>query len=178
MYHILERSPERFGERPCQMQGVSPKWNEEDRKVLVLLMQQNRSSFPKEGREALSVMITLFMAMSILPALSGNYVVPIFSIGVMAMLVWALDRHQKSAPYSEHLELADGQVRYSDSLGRTFSLPSYWARFETEKRTPVDVRLHLRSRERRFEFGASLSLEERLAIGPVIAQALTSAKGI
>lgn len=59
------------------------------------------------------------------------------------MLVWALDRHQKSAPYSEHLELADGSVRYCDSSGRTFSLPSYWARFETEKRTPDKGRQRL-----------------------------------
>lgn len=178
MYHILERSSERFGESPCQLQGVCPDRDEADRKVLVLHMQQNRSIFPKEGREALSVMITLFMAMSILPALSGNYLVPVFSIGVMAALVLALDFHQKSAPYSEHLELADGEVRYRDSSGRAFSLPSYWARIETEKRTPLDVRLLLRIRERCYEFGSSLSLEERLAIGPVIERALATAKGL
>jgi uncharacterized membrane protein len=57
-------------------------------------------------------------------------------------------------------------------------MPSYWARLETEKRTPVDVRLALRSRDRRFEFGSSLNLEERLAIRPVIEHALATAKGL
>lgn len=177
MYHILDRSLERVGDHISASQNVIPKQGISANAVIVLQMQQNRSSFPAEGRGALCVLVTLFMLTSVLPALKGNLLVPLFSIGVMALLVWALEFHQKSEPYSERLELAGGKLRYADSTGRTFAMPSYWARFETEKRTPVDVRLHLRSRDKRFEFGNSLSLEERLAIGPVIEQALAVARG-
>jgi uncharacterized membrane protein len=177
MYHILDRSIERLGEHKSASQNVIPNQGISANAVIVLQMQQNRSSFPAEGRAALCVLVTLFMLSSILPALRGNFIVPLFSISVMAVLVWALDFHKNSAPYSERLELADGELHYADSRGLTFAMPSYWARFETEKRTPVDVRLHLRSRNRGFEFGKSLSLEERLAVAPVIERALATARG-
>ena len=177
MYLILDRSIERFGEHISASQIVIPKRGVPAEPGIVLHMQQNRSSIPDEGRSALSVIVTLFMLTSVLPALRGNLLVPLFSIGVMALLVWALEFHRKAPPYSEQLELADGELRYADSSGRTFAIPSYWARFELEQRTPTDVRLHLRSRDRQFEFGKSLNLEERLAIGPVIEQALLAAKG-
>jgi uncharacterized membrane protein len=177
MYHILDRSIERVGDHISASQNVIPNQGISANAVIVLQMQQNRSSFPQEGRAALCVLVSLFMLTSVLPALRGNFLVPLFSISVMALLVWALEFHQNTAPYSERLELADGKLRYTDSAGRTFAMPSYWARFETEKRTPVDVRLHLRSRDKRFEFGNSLSLEERLAIAPVIERTLATARG-
>lgn len=177
MYHILDRSIERFGEHICASHSVIPNQGISVSNGIVLQMQQNRSSFPAEGRRALSVIVTLFMLTSVLPALRGNFLVPLFSIGVMALLVWALEFHQKSPPYSERLELADGKLLYADSAGRTFAMPSYWARIEAQKRTPSDVRLHLRSRGSHFEFGNSLSLEERLAIAPVIERALATARG-
>ena len=177
MYHILNRSLERFGDHKSSAQIMIPKQVAPVEPGIVLHMQQNRSSFPQEGRIALSVLVTLFMLTSVLPALRGNFLVPLFSIAVMAMLVWALEFHQKSPPYSERLELADGEVRYADNAGRAFTMPSYWVRIEAEERTPVDLRLHLRGRDRRFEFGTSLSLEERLAIAPVIERALAEARG-
>lgn len=177
MYHILDRSIERLGEHICASHSVLPNQGISFSNGIVLQMQQNRSRFPAEGRHALSVIVTLFMLTSVLPALRGNFLVPIFSIGVMGLLVWALEFHQKSPPYSERLELADGEVRYTDNAGRAFTMPSYWARIEAKKRTPVDVRLHLRNRDSHFEFGTSLSLEERLAIAPFIERALATARG-
>ncbi|WP_430446722.1 DUF2244 domain-containing protein [Sphingorhabdus contaminans] len=178
MYYIPDRSIERFGTCISASQIVVPDTGVAAHPGIVIHMEQNRSHFPEEGRNALSVIITLLMLTSVLPALRGNLLVPLFSIGAMALLVWALEFHQKSAPYSERLELADGEVRYSDSAGRTFAIPSYWTRLEIEQRAPLDVRLHLRSRDRRFEFGKSLNLEERLAIRPVIENALATAKGL
>lgn len=177
MYHILDRSSERAGEHICNSSNVVPNEAIAANPGIVLHMQQNRSSFPREGRAALCVLVTLFMLTSVLPAMRGNLLVPLFSIGVMALLVWALDHHQKSVPYSEHIELTDGELRYADNSGRQFVMPSYWARFEAETRTPVDVRLHLRTKDKSFEFGNSLSLEERLAVAPVVEEALIAAKG-
>ncbi|MEQ1539230.1 MAG: DUF2244 domain-containing protein [Sphingorhabdus sp.] len=178
MYHIVDRSDERIGGHSCSTQEAAPALNADEDTDFVLQMQQNRSSFPQEARGTFAVLVTLLMATSILPAFKGHMLVPLFSLGVMALLVWALESHQKTAPYSERLELTDGELRYVDSAGRTFAMPSYWVRLETVKRTPVDVRLALRSRDRRFEFGSSLNLEERLAIRPVIEHALATAKGL
>ncbi len=163
MYHVLDRSNERAG---------ALEWG-----GFVCTMQQNRSFFPSEARGALAVIVTLFMATSILPALRGYWLVPLFSLGVMALLVLALEVHQKSLPLTERLALEDGEIRYSDSTGRLFALPSYWVRFETEERSPFDIRLHLRDRNRRLEIGTSLNLEERLTVAPIIASALALARG-
>ena len=177
MYHILDRSDERLGEHICQTQDVDPERGGPTLSGFVLHMQQNRSSFPQESRGALCVLVTLLMATSILPAIKGHTLVPIFSLGVMALLVWALDHHQKSAPFSERLELDDGEVRYADSTGRMFALPSYWVRFEAEQRNPSDLRLMLRNRDQHFEVGTSLSFDEKRTLAPVIAGAFATARG-
>jgi uncharacterized membrane protein len=161
MYNVLDRSYERAGAQ--QERGF------------ICTMQQNRSHFPDEARGALAVVVTLFMATSILPVLRGYWLVPFFSLAVMALLVLALEAHQKSQPLTERLALENGEARYSDSTGRLFALPSYWVRFETEQRSAFDIRLHLRNRNQRFEVGTSLNLEERLAVAPIIAEALATA---
>lgn len=163
MYHVLDRSHERAG---ALHEGG-----------FVCTMQQNRSHFPDEARGALCVVVTLFMGTSILPLLRGYWLVPLFSLAVMALLVRALEAHRKSQPLTERLALEGGEIRYSDSTGRLFALPSYWVRFETEQRSPFDIRLHLRDRNQRFEVGTSLNLEERLAVAPIIASALSLARG-
>jgi uncharacterized membrane protein len=162
MYHVLDR--------PCGRAGA------QHERGFVCTMQQNRSHFPDEARGALAVIVTLFMATSILPALRGYWLVPIFSLAVMALLALVLEAHQRSQPLTERLALENGEVRYSDSNGRLFALPSYWVRFETEQRSAFDIRLHLRDRDRRFEVGTSLSLEERRAVAPIIADALATAR--
>lgn len=172
MYQILARSDERNARAEPLPRAIE---GPED--GLIVHMEQNRSSFPQEARGALSVLVTLLMATSILPALEGRWLVPLFSLGVMALMVWVLERHRKQPPFSERLELADGQVRYTNSAGRAFALTSHWVRFEAERRTPCDVRLLLHNRHHQFEVGTSLSLDERVALAPLLASALLSAKG-
>lgn len=177
MYHILDRSDERCGERIGETQDVNPEKGEAAARGFVLHMQQNRSNFPQEARGTLCVLATLLMATSILPAFNGHTLVPLFSLGVMGFLAWALDHHQQTPPFSERLELDDGELRYADSAGRMFALPSHWVRFETEQRNPCDVRLVLHNRDHRFEVGTSLNLDERRALAPLIAGAIAAARG-
>ena len=178
MFEILRRSPERpwrlatmpVAERPC-----SPHPRRESRS-LVLRMRENRSSLSPAARSAFSTLALLFMAMMILPALKGYWLVPAYSLAAMAALTFALDRHSKSRPASETLELSPERVRHHDSTGRTVELPAFWLRVTAEGKTPADLRLFLRGRDGAVEVGSCLSLEERRQIAPLIAAALAQAR--
>lgn len=172
MFHILDRSAERDGGNGGKSRAIEP--NRE--RSFVLHMEENRSCFPQDARGALVVMVTLLMATSILPALKGYWLVPLFSLGMMALLVWALEHHQKSAPKFERLELGDGELRYSNSAGHVFALPSHRLRFELERPQPANVRLLLCDRTQRHEIGTTLNVDERIAVAPLIAGALGTAK--
>lgn len=144
---------------------------------LVLMMQENRSHLSRDARICFSVIGFLFMVTSIAPALKGHWLVPLFSIGAMALLTFALEWHARSSPARERLELAQGRVRHSDSQGRVIEYPSFWMRVSTEGKGPSDLRLFLRSRDGAFEFGRCLSLEERREVAPLVEAALADARG-
>lgn len=177
MFHVLDRPHGRCRTDSPNREVEAVRTAHAAQSRFILEMQQNRSAFPQEGRLLLSVIASLLFATSILPVLHGYWLVPIFSLGTMALLVLALEAHAKARPFEERLELADGEVRYADSNGRMFALPSYWVRLEAEAPTPADMRLLLRNRDHRFEVGLSLSLEEKQAVAPLIASALAGARG-
>lgn len=95
----------------------------------------------------------------------------------MATLTFAVERHGKSTPAQETLELADGRVRHRDSSGRQIELPAFWIRLAAEGRSSSELRLFLRGRDGSIEFGRCLSLEERRAVAPLVAAALAQARG-
>lgn len=125
----------------------------------------------------LTTLVTLLMATSILPAINGHWMVPLFSLGVMALLVWALDTHSASEPKAEAVELVQGVMRYRDPAGAVFERPSHWLRFDLEVFSPTDLRLVFRHRDERIEVGQCLNLEERRAVAPILRHALACAKG-
>jgi uncharacterized membrane protein len=171
MYEILHRplgrGADSDGRSPAGVGSIA----------LVVHMRQNRSFLPEEGRIAFAALSTLFLLASVLPALNGNWLVAFYSIGAMAILLLALEAHQRQAPYSETLEIAENELRYRDNRGREAMLPRFWLHFEAESRTPSDVRLILRDRAHSLEFGGSLSLEERQSVAPLIASALSAQSG-
>jgi uncharacterized membrane protein len=175
MYELLCRSAERpWASQPERLDCVPETANP---KPLVLHMQENRSHLSQDARVCFSVIGLLFMVTSIGPALHGHGLVPAFSILAMAGLTIALERHGKSTPAQETLELADGRVRHRDSSGRQTELPAFWMRLAAEGRSPTDLRLFLRGRDGTIEFGRCLSLDERRAVAPLVAAALAQARG-
>ncbi|MCW2365871.1 putative membrane protein [Sphingobium sp. B7D2B] len=144
---------------------------------LILHMQENRSHLTREARLCFSVIALLFMVTSLAPAMKGQWLVPAFSMLAMAALTCALERHVKSRPASETLELDHGHIRHRDSAGRIVEYPAYWMRLATEGRSEADLRLFLRSRDGTIEFGRCLSLDEKREVAPLVAAALVKAGG-
>ena len=175
MYELLCRS----SERPWtpQLKKLVAVSDQGTSKPLILHMQENRSHLTQDARVCFSVIALLFMVTSIGPALHGHWLVPAFSILAMAGLTFALERHGKSGPASEILELAEGRVRHRDSAGRHIELPAFWMRLAAEGRSPSDLRLFLRGRDGSIEFGRCLSLDERRAVVPLVAAALAQTRG-
>lgn len=176
MFKILDRSEERQGSS-VEADLRPSKVSSDPADGFDLLMQQNRSTFTQEARLALAVLVTLFMVTAILPFVRGQFLVAFYSLGVLALLVWALDHHRKTPPLTERLMLSQGEIHYWNNQGRRFTLPSYWIRFEAHRPTPADVRLVLRTRDKRFEVGNSLSIDERNAVAPLIELALCQSRG-
>ena len=77
---------------------------------IVLHLQENRSTLSHEARVAFTVLIGLFMVMAILPAIKGEMLVPFFALGTMALLVGAIEWHQRSQPAEEWLTIEAGQL--------------------------------------------------------------------
>lgn len=177
MYQLLCRSPERPWGNPAERQDSVPSHQAQGIRPLILHMQENRSRLPQEARAVVAVLALLFMVTTIAPALKGQWLVPAFSLLAMASLTFALERHGKSRPASETLELAEGRVRHSDSRGRVSEFPAFWMRLAAEGRTPSDLRLFLKSRDGIIEFGRCLSLDERLEVAPLVAAALAETRG-
>ena len=139
-----------------------------------LRMRENRSRLTQHGRETFTVLILLFMAMAILPALQGRWLVPLFALSTMAALGLALEWHQRNPPPEEWLELSDGRFVWRGRSRAVVDLPSYWLRFELERRGPTDCRLVFHHRMQRFEVGHCLNLDERREIAPILARALAA----
>lgn len=175
MYELLCRSAERpWVATPQGLESVATAGNITP---IVLHMQENRSDLSLEARISFSAIALLFMVTSIGPALQGHWLVPAFSILAMAALTFAVERHGKSMPAQETLELADGLIRHRDGTGRQIEVPAFWMRMAVEARNPSDLRLFLRGRDGSIEFGRCLSLDERRAVAPLVAAALAQARG-
>ena len=176
MYEILRRSEERlWGEAAGRL--ALPPLASPSPHHFVLRMRENRSHLSREARFGFSALAVLLMTAALLPALSGHWLVPAYALSAMAALTFALDRHAKSRPASETLELFGGRVRHRDGEGRVVELPSFLLRLDAEQPTPFEMRLFLRGRDARIEIGKCLSLDERRAVAPLIAAALAGLRG-
>jgi uncharacterized membrane protein len=177
MYELSRPSHERpWTEASEQLESV-PSSSEGLTRPLILRMQENRSQLSQEARLCFSVITVMFMVTSIIPAFSGQWLVPSFSLLAMAALTFALERHGRSQPASETLELGDGRVRHRDNAGHQIELPAFWLRLAAEGGSPSELRLFLRCRDGVIEFGRCLSLDERRAVVPLVAAALAQARG-
>lgn len=176
MYQLLRRPEGRPWATPSEWLTLSASDPLPAEQPLVVLMRENRSTLGHLERQTIAVLGTCLTIVAILPALKGYWLVPVFSLGVLALLVFALDRHRQSVPASETLELGKGKVVLRRSRQEPVELSSMWMRFAAEQRSPSDLRLFLRDRQRSIEIGTCLSLEEREAIAPIIAAALAETR--
>lgn len=178
MYQLLRRPEGRPWARPDDWLGLSTDDPSLVDQPMVLLMRENRSSLNKTERQAFAMLAACLVGMTILPALKGYWLVPVFSLGALAMLVLALGRHRASIPASESLELGAGRIVYR-KLGRpSVELTASRLQFVPLRPSPVKLSLILSDANRKIEVGSCLSLEEREAIAPIIAAALSQRRGI
>lgn len=141
---------------------------------LALHMQENRSVLGQTERLTFAVLGTCFAMLSVLPALKGYWLVPVYSLGALGALVFALHRHQRATPRTELLELNAGQATYRPDQRRPVSFDAKYVRLATARRSPSDLRLLISDSRQSIEVGTCLSLEEREAIAPIIAAALAN----
>ena len=144
---------------------------------IIIEMRENRSHLPEAGRQTLAVMAFTLMALTILLALKGYWLVPVYALLTLAALTFALERHGKSAPRAERLEFSPGRVRHRAADGRNCEFATLGLRFAAEEARPFDCRLFLRSRERCVEIGLCIAAEERRAMAPLIAAAISQTRG-
>lgn len=156
--------------------GVQPLAGETVRSApeagLVLHLQENRSQLSQEARVTFTVLIGLFMAMAILPAIKGELLVPMFALGTMALLVGAIEWHQRSQPAAEWLAIEDDRLRWTSNRGDPVDLPARATRLVQDEAVPAGLQLFLESQWQRIEIGRCLSLEEKRAVAPLIARQL------
>jgi uncharacterized membrane protein len=143
---------------------------------MVLHLRENRSSLSQEARVTFTVLIGLFMAMAILPALRGEMLVPAFALGTMALLVGALEWHQRSQPVAEWLAIESDRLRWTSNRHDPVELSTHATRLVQDDTVPARLRLFLESQWYRIEIGSCLSLEEKRAIAPLIARQLGEAR--
>jgi uncharacterized membrane protein len=145
------------------------------RAVLVHL-QEHRSHISQDARVTFTILIALFMAMAILPALRGQWLVPLYAIVTMALLVGVLDWHRRKQPAAEWLAIEQGRVRWRSLKHETVEWPLIGTRLIADESRPARLRLWLTHREQSVEIGTCLSLEERRAIAPLITRELAAAR--
>jgi uncharacterized membrane protein len=174
MYEILRRSPERpWGQLRTVAENAAPG---DAVLPLVLRMRENRSQLSKDGRKAVAALAVMFMGITLTFAFKGLWFIPLFSMAAMGALTFAMERHARAQATSELLELSQNLMRHRDRSGRVVELPSIWLRLNAERRTPSDLRLFLRSGDRRVEIGRCLSLDEKRQVIPIVAAALAQAR--
>ncbi|MEL7727962.1 DUF2244 domain-containing protein [Citromicrobium bathyomarinum] len=139
---------------------------------LILHLRENRSQLSQEARATFTVLIGLFMAMAILPAIKGDMLVPIFALGTMALLVGALEWHSRSQPDDEWLAIGDDRLRWRSNGCDPVDLPARATRLVQDDASPACLRLFLENHWQRIEIGRCLSLEEKRAVAPLIARQL------
>ncbi len=176
MYQLLRRPEGRPWATPGDWLALPASDPLPAERSFVLLMRENRSTLGSHERQTIAILGTCLTILAVLPALKGYWLVPVFSLGVLALLVFALDRHRQSAPASETLELGQGKVVLRRSRQMPIELSPWGTQFAADQRSPANLRLFLRHRQHSIEIGACLSLEEREAIAPIIAAALAQAR--
>ena len=122
------------------------------RAVLVHL-QEHRSHLSQDARVTFTVLIAVFMAMAILPALRGQWLVSAFAIGTMALLVGVLDWRRRTRPAAEWLALDQG-----------------WLLWRSLSNDTVE------HRARRIKIATCLGLEERRAAADLITREFAAAR--
>ena len=157
------------------LQGQSLAQNPACEAGIVLHLRENRSALSQDARITFTVLIGLFMAMAIFPALRGELLVPIFSLATMAMLVGALEWHKRSRPAAECLTISGDSLRWSSREAPPVELPLHATYLVREETSPVQLRLFLECRKQRIEIGRCLNLEEKRAVAPLIVRALGEA---
>jgi uncharacterized membrane protein len=144
--------------------------------AVLVHLQEHRSHLSQDARVTFTVLIAVFMAMAILPALRGQWLVPAYAIGTMGLLVGVLDWHRRKQPAAEWLAIEAGRVRWRNLAHDTIEWPLIGTRLIAEESGPARLRLWLTHREQSVEIGACLSLEERRAIVPLITRELAAAR--
>ena len=135
---------------------------------LLLHLRENRSDLSQEARLTFTALICLFMAVAILPALKGQWLVPAFAIGTMALLVAAIEWHKTSRPAAEWLAISDGRLFYRRDGEDTLELPARWTRLVADDAMPARLQLFLETRMHKVEIGLCLNQDERQEIVPLI----------
>ncbi|MXO66062.1 DUF2244 domain-containing protein [Altericroceibacterium endophyticum] len=139
---------------------------------LLLRLQENRSSLSQEARVTFTVLIGLFMALTILPALKGQWLVPISTLTSMALLVGALEYHKRSQVTDEWLAIEANHILYRNAQKNTVRLPLATT-FLVEEGTGSDrLRLFLKNQWHMVEIACCLGLEEKLSLASLISQHL------
>lgn len=143
---------------------------------LILHLQENRSHLSQDARATFTVLIAVFMAMAILPALRGQWLVPAFAIVSMALLVGVLDWHRRTQPAAEWLALDQGRLLWRSLAHETIEWPLAATRFVIDVSVPAHLRLFLEHRTRRIEIATCLGLDERRAVADLITRELAAAR--
>lgn len=143
---------------------------------LILHLQENRSHLSQDARVTFTVLIAVFMAMAILPALCGQWLVPAFAIGTMALLVGVLDWHRRTRPSAEWLALDGGRLLWRSLAHDTVEWPLAATRFVIDDAVPAGLRLFLEHRARRIEIATCLGLEERRAVADLITREIAATR--
>ena len=167
MYQILRRSPERPAQYGREARTASS--------PLILHMQENRSHLSDEARGAVAALAFALMAGAILPAFEGLLFVPIAALSALALLTFALERHARSQPANETLELVGDMVRHRDSSGRATEISARRTRLATRGRTETDLRLFLETQDARIEVARCLGQHERREVAALVTDALAQA---
>lgn len=164
MYQILRRSHERPAPHGPEACGAP--------NPLILHMQENRSHLSEDARSAVAALALALMAAAILPAFEGLLFVPVCALGALAVLTFALERHARSQPASETLEVTGHMVRHIGSDGRAIELRAGLARLALQGREDTDLRLFLETHGTRIEVARCLAQHERREVAALMQAAL------
>jgi uncharacterized membrane protein len=144
-------------------------------KPLIFHLAENRSHLSQDARVTFTVLIVVFMMMAILPALRGQWLVPAYAIGTMGLLVGVLEWHRRTQPAREWLAIEDGRLFWRSLKHPTVEWPVADTRLVMDDAVPARLRLLLTHRDRAIEIATCLGLEEKRAVGPLIARELAAA---
>jgi len=135
---------------------------------IVVAMRESRSTLTREARGGIASLAFAMISIAVLPALKGLLFVPISAMAGLVLLTFALDRHSRSKPACEMLEITPGCVRHRDARGRETDIPLGRVRLRTTGRAGRDLRLYVEAHHTRIEIGRCLGLTERQEVAALI----------